>query len=205
MKSLAMTIATIWRLSVPYFRSEDRWPGRILLASVIAIELSLVAIQVILNQRYNRFYNTLQDHNWNAFVSAILFFCEIAAVAEIPCGLPALPQSMAANPLAALDDADDLRQMAGFRQPLPHAASRRRCRQSGSTHRRRLTKFCAIHADHLHWHPQLSGYFGLVRLHLVATVGGSAAHCVRRQLQHSRLPGLGRGQPTPSSAPHSRI
>jgi putative ATP-binding cassette transporter len=75
-----MTIATIWRLSVPYFRSEDRWPGRILLASVIAIELSLVAIQVILNQWYNRFYNTLQDHNWNAFVSAILFFCVIAAV-----------------------------------------------------------------------------------------------------------------------------
>ncbi|MDE2286438.1 MAG: ABC transporter ATP-binding protein/permease [Hyphomicrobiales bacterium] len=80
MKSLAMTIATIWRLSVPYFRSEDRWPGRILLAAVIAIELSLVAIQVILNQWYNRFYNTLQDHNWNAFVSAILFFCVIAAV-----------------------------------------------------------------------------------------------------------------------------
>ncbi|HUZ30808.1 MAG TPA: ABC transporter ATP-binding protein/permease [Xanthobacteraceae bacterium] len=83
MKSLAMTIATIWRLSVPYFRSDDRWPGRILLAAVIAIELSLVAIQVILNQWYNRFYNTLQDHNWNAFVSAILFFCVIVAVYTI--------------------------------------------------------------------------------------------------------------------------
>jgi len=82
-KSLAMTIATIWRLSVPYFRSDDRWPGRILLAAVIAIELSLVAIQVILNQWYNRFYNTLQDHNWNAFVSAILFFCVIVAVYTI--------------------------------------------------------------------------------------------------------------------------
>ena len=80
MKSLASTVATIWRLSIPYFRSEDRWPGRILLASVIAIELSLVALQVILNQWYNRFYNTLQDHDWNAFVSAILFFCVIAAI-----------------------------------------------------------------------------------------------------------------------------
>jgi len=79
-KSLASTVATIWRLSIPYFRSEDRWPGRILLASVIAIELSLVALQVILNQWYNRFYNTLQDHDWNAFVSAILFFCVIAAI-----------------------------------------------------------------------------------------------------------------------------
>jgi vitamin B12/bleomycin/antimicrobial peptide transport system ATP-binding/permease protein len=79
-KSLASAIATIWRLSIPYFRSEDRWAGRILLGAVIAIELSLVAIQVILNQWYNRFYNTLQDRDWNAFVSAVLFFCVLAAI-----------------------------------------------------------------------------------------------------------------------------
>lgn len=70
----------MWRLAIPYFRSEDRWPGRILLAAVVGIELSIVAITVILNQWYNRFYNTLQDHNWSAFVSAILFFCVIAAI-----------------------------------------------------------------------------------------------------------------------------
>jgi putative ATP-binding cassette transporter len=79
-KRLAATLATIGRLSLPYFRSEDRWPGRLLLAAVIAIELSIVAITVILNQWYNRFYNTLQDRNWDAFVSAILFFCALAAV-----------------------------------------------------------------------------------------------------------------------------
>jgi vitamin B12/bleomycin/antimicrobial peptide transport system ATP-binding/permease protein len=79
-KRLAATLATIWRLALPYFRSEDRWPARILLASVIAIELSIVAINVILNQWYNRFYNTLQDRNWEAFVSAVLFFCVLAAI-----------------------------------------------------------------------------------------------------------------------------
>jgi vitamin B12/bleomycin/antimicrobial peptide transport system ATP-binding/permease protein len=78
--SLASTIATIWRLSMPYFRSEDRWPGRILLAGVIAMELSIVALQVILNLWYNRFYNTLQDRDWNGFVRAILFFCVLAAI-----------------------------------------------------------------------------------------------------------------------------
>ncbi len=80
MKRLAATLATIWQLSAPYFRSEDRWPGRILLAAVVAIELASVGITVLLNQWYNRFYNTLQDRDWNAFVSAILFFCVIAAV-----------------------------------------------------------------------------------------------------------------------------
>jgi vitamin B12/bleomycin/antimicrobial peptide transport system ATP-binding/permease protein len=79
LKKIASTIATIWRLSVPYFNSEDRWPGRILLAAVIAMELSLVAVNVILNLWYNRFYNTLQDRDWNAFISAILFFCVLAA------------------------------------------------------------------------------------------------------------------------------
>ena len=80
MKRLFATLATIGRLALPYFRSEDRWPGRLLLGAVIAIELSIVAATVILNQWYNRFYNTLQDRNWDAFVSAILFFCALAAV-----------------------------------------------------------------------------------------------------------------------------
>jgi putative ATP-binding cassette transporter len=76
----ASTIGAIWRLSVPYFYSDDRWPGRILLGAVVAIELALVGLNVILNEWYNRFYNTLQDRDWNAFVSAILFFCVLAAV-----------------------------------------------------------------------------------------------------------------------------
>jgi vitamin B12/bleomycin/antimicrobial peptide transport system ATP-binding/permease protein len=79
-RRLAATLATIGRLALPYFRSEDRWPGRLLLAAVIAMELSVVAITVILNQWYNRFYNTLQNYDWDGFVSAILFFCVLAAV-----------------------------------------------------------------------------------------------------------------------------
>ena len=46
MTSLLSTLATIWRLAIPYFRSEHRVAGRILLASVIAIELAVVAINV---------------------------------------------------------------------------------------------------------------------------------------------------------------
>jgi vitamin B12/bleomycin/antimicrobial peptide transport system ATP-binding/permease protein len=71
---MASTIATIWRLSLPYFRSEERWPGRLLLAAVIATELALVGLNVVLNLWYNFFYNTLQDRNWSGFVNAILFF-----------------------------------------------------------------------------------------------------------------------------------
>jgi vitamin B12/bleomycin/antimicrobial peptide transport system ATP-binding/permease protein len=79
-KSFASSLATIWRLAAPYYRGEDRFAGRLLLGAVIAIQLSLVAIQVILNQWYNRFYNTLQDRNLSAFTSAVLFFCVLAAI-----------------------------------------------------------------------------------------------------------------------------
>jgi len=77
---LVSTLATIWRLAVPYFRSEDRRVGLVLLASVVVIELAIVAINVIINQWNARFYNALQDRNWDAFVSEMLFFCGIVAI-----------------------------------------------------------------------------------------------------------------------------
>ena len=57
MNNIRSTLATVWRIAAPYFRSEDKWAGRGLLAAVIAIELALVAIDVLLNQWSNRFYN----------------------------------------------------------------------------------------------------------------------------------------------------
>ncbi len=78
MTGLVSTLATIWRLAAPYFRSEDRLAGRVLLAAVVGCELSIVAINVLLNQWNNRFYNALQDRNWDAFVSELLIFCGLA-------------------------------------------------------------------------------------------------------------------------------
>jgi len=72
------TLAIIWRLASPYFRSEDRWAGRVLLAAVIAIELAIVGINVLLNSWNNSFYNALQDKNWDAFVYQLGYFCVLA-------------------------------------------------------------------------------------------------------------------------------
>ena len=72
------TLAIIWRLASPCFRSEDRWAGRVLLAAVIAIELAIVGINVLLNSWNNSFYNALQDKNWDAFVYQLGYFCVLA-------------------------------------------------------------------------------------------------------------------------------
>ena len=80
MKRHFATLATIWRIASPYFSSEDRWPGRILLTAVVAIELSIVGLNVLLNSWNNSFYNALQDKNWSAFVYQLGYFCVLATV-----------------------------------------------------------------------------------------------------------------------------
>jgi putative ATP-binding cassette transporter len=79
-KGLFTVLATIWRLAIPYFRSEDRLAGRVLLASVISIELALVGVDVLFNQWNNRFYNALQERAWDSFVRELTIFCGLAAI-----------------------------------------------------------------------------------------------------------------------------
>jgi putative ATP-binding cassette transporter len=76
--NIRSTLATVWRIAAPYFRSEDKLAGRALLAAVISIELSLVLINVLLNQWNNRFYNALQEKNWEGFVREIGIFSLLA-------------------------------------------------------------------------------------------------------------------------------
>ena len=79
MRGIFSTLAVVWRIASPFFlRAEDRWPGRILLAAVIAIELSLVGLNVLFNQWNAQFYNALQNRDWSAFVYYLSYFCVLA-------------------------------------------------------------------------------------------------------------------------------
>ncbi|MBP0110823.1 MULTISPECIES: ABC transporter ATP-binding protein/permease [Bradyrhizobium] len=78
MKNISATLAIVWRIAAPYFRSEDKWAGRGLLAAVVAMELALVAIDVLVNQWQNRFYSALQTSDWDNFVREIWIFIALA-------------------------------------------------------------------------------------------------------------------------------
>lgn len=80
MNGIGSTLKTVWRIAAPYFRSEDKWAGLGLLAAVIVIELATVWINVLLNSWNNRFYNALQEHNWDSFVSEIIYFTVIVTI-----------------------------------------------------------------------------------------------------------------------------
>ena len=79
MNNIRATLAIVWRIAVPYFNSEDKWAGRVLLAVVILIELALVGTDVLINQWRNRFYTALQEVNYDAFVREVIIFIAIAA------------------------------------------------------------------------------------------------------------------------------
>jgi vitamin B12/bleomycin/antimicrobial peptide transport system ATP-binding/permease protein len=76
--NIRSTLATVWRIAAPYFRSEDKWAGRGLLAAVIALELAGVFLMVLLNRWNNAFYNALQERDWAAFTYQTGYFCVIA-------------------------------------------------------------------------------------------------------------------------------
>jgi len=80
-----------WRLSRPYYRSEEKWSAWGLLLSIVALRLLLVGMTVILSFWNREFFNSLQDKDFTAFWELLFIyrrtpsgfmpgFCEIAAV-----------------------------------------------------------------------------------------------------------------------------
>jgi putative ATP-binding cassette transporter len=91
MLKLRLFLRDIWRLSRPYYRSEEKWSAWGLLVSIVALRLLLVGMTVILSFWNREFFNSLQDKNWAAFFELLFVyrhtpsglmpgFCEIAAL-----------------------------------------------------------------------------------------------------------------------------
>jgi putative ATP-binding cassette transporter len=66
-------------IAIPYFRSEDRWAGRVLLSAVIGLQLFQVWLNVQFNTWYNTFYTALQNKDWDTFIWQIGVFSLLAA------------------------------------------------------------------------------------------------------------------------------
>jgi len=64
---------------VPYFRSEDGLAGRVLLGTVIALQLFQVWVNVRFNTWYKAFYDALQNKDWDTFIFQLGVFSLLAA------------------------------------------------------------------------------------------------------------------------------
>ena len=74
MRGIARLLADAWRLASPYYRSEQRWTARLLLVSVIGLNLILVGFTVLLNFWNGEFYDSLQNKDLNGFIKLLLSY-----------------------------------------------------------------------------------------------------------------------------------
>jgi vitamin B12/bleomycin/antimicrobial peptide transport system ATP-binding/permease protein len=72
-----------WRLTRPYWRSEQKRSAWGLLAVVTGLDLGNVYVSVLLNQWNNAFYNALQELNSAVFFRQIGIFCILATVSIV--------------------------------------------------------------------------------------------------------------------------
>ncbi len=92
MKSVGSFIHDVWRLSRPYFLSEEKWSAWVLLISIVVLNLLMVGMSVVLNFWNRQFYNSLQAKDWKAFLQLLFTwrrtpdegimpgFCEVVTV-----------------------------------------------------------------------------------------------------------------------------
>ncbi|MEJ0075663.1 MAG: ABC transporter ATP-binding protein/permease [Alphaproteobacteria bacterium] len=74
MSRIIAALRTFLTLALPYFRSDERWVARGLLAGVVAGELGFVAVAVTVIQWNARFFNALEARDWDAFKRELLIF-----------------------------------------------------------------------------------------------------------------------------------
>ncbi len=77
-----LQLSRVWALSLPYFKSEEKWRARLLLAACVGLNLGMVYMMVLLNDWNRVFYDALQNRNAEVFwkqlgVFAILATCLI--------------------------------------------------------------------------------------------------------------------------------
>src|SRR5579864_4427427 len=89
MTRLRQLVSDVWILAKGYWgsESEDRWSARVLLASIIGLNLSLVGVNVLQNQANGALFTALQQRNAPGFyralgivVSLILLYLAVAVL-----------------------------------------------------------------------------------------------------------------------------
>jgi putative ATP-binding cassette transporter len=74
MRNIGALLRDAWRLTAPYFRSEERWFARIMLGVIIALAFINVGVSVIINFWYGAFYDSLQNKDLHSFIRLLLLY-----------------------------------------------------------------------------------------------------------------------------------
>ena len=93
MRGLGRLVGDAWHLARPYFASSDeKWSARGLLLVIVALNLFMVAMDVILSFWNRAFFNALQEKDWKAFIDLLLTYHRTESGFLMPgfCGIAAV-------------------------------------------------------------------------------------------------------------------
>lgn len=74
MSSISARAPTVLRLIAPYWQSDERWRARIQLATVIALALSMVYLNVLFNRCNRDIFDALGNRSYAAFTKQLWRF-----------------------------------------------------------------------------------------------------------------------------------
>lgn len=68
----------VWRLIKPFWVSDEKWRGGILLVAVVALSLAMVYVSVLINSWNRDFYNALESRDFPVFTAQLWRFSYLA-------------------------------------------------------------------------------------------------------------------------------
>jgi putative ATP-binding cassette transporter len=77
MRGLRRFFSDLWYLAIPYFRSEQRWSARLLLAIIIGLGFVAVGLSVLLNLWNGAFFNAIQSKDQAGFLDLLLTYQKV--------------------------------------------------------------------------------------------------------------------------------
>ena len=78
LKNFSAFLKRVWALSAPYFRSDEKWKARGLLAAIVVLNLAAVYMLVLLNDWNRLFYDALQNKDQPVFWTQLGRFTYLA-------------------------------------------------------------------------------------------------------------------------------
>ncbi len=78
LKNFSAFLKRVWALSAPYFRSDEKWKARGLLAAIVLLNLASVYMLVLLNDWNRVFYDALQNKDQAVFWAQLGRFTYLA-------------------------------------------------------------------------------------------------------------------------------
>lgn len=73
-RSLNLSLREAWSLAAPYWQSEERWRARILLVTIVGLNIALVGTTILFTYWQGAFYNALEARDWNGFIGSLLWW-----------------------------------------------------------------------------------------------------------------------------------